>query len=436
MKTTAHILLIAGVAAASGGCKEGGVSDPTWIDDVRPIMAANCVRCHALPAIGGAPDAFRLDKYGDTVLPDGTIVRGAAQMNEYIAHRAGILGEMPPDYPRGDGQRETLENWLNADGMPTRGERADNSDPEIEITSQIPAGADDEVVTLAYDITDADGDLVDGALVVVSAGGNDVVVDAGFRSGRGTVAWNPTTFPPGDYALVARLTDDIVTTLVPLGQVTVDHGANSLPAVSFITPTRDTLIGPAQGDFEIIIDVADPDATDVLTATFTAVRGDVEEPIAANVPVVLGQATATWTTTGLDDAPNWRVRAVVSDGLGETIVDSPRVVVSNASTGLTFDNVRGLFGAYCAACHSAKAVQVQGENFDPAQHETTVDGNGVTYLGVEQLRGIIYRRVVLERTMPPPSAASVVSEFAPGFQDLPDADRATIAEYLLGGAPP
>ena len=46
-------------------------------------------------------------------------------------------------------------------------------------------------------------------------------------------------------------------------------------------------------------------------------------------------------------------------------------------------------------------------------------------------RGRTYRRLVLERSMPPRSAETLFDNFEP----MPEADRAMVTEWLLGGAP-
>jgi uncharacterized membrane protein len=48
------------------------------------------------------------------------------------------------------------------------------------------------------------------------------------------------------------------------------------------------------------------------------------------------------------------------------------------------------------------------------------------------LRGNIYHRVVVTRDMPPPSAEDIV----PGFTQISDAERETIAEWIRSGARP
>jgi hypothetical protein len=216
MMTSRRVLVSTLLVLAA--CGESAVNEPTWIDDIRPIMAANCVTCHARPATGGAPPFFRLDKYGDTALPDGTtIILGAAAMADRIAERGGVSGSMPPDYPRPAWQRDTMVNW---GAMPALGERAGNLPPAIELRSALPATAQDPFA-IEYELTDPDRDLADGSLLARPSAGNDVLISAELRSGRGVVTIDLSTLDAGSYALVAALTDDLVEVEVELGSLSV-----------------------------------------------------------------------------------------------------------------------------------------------------------------------------------------------------------------------
>src|SRR5690606_560452 len=73
-----------GAAAPAIACGPGGPASPTWAEDAAPILAANCGRCHTVPAIGGAPSGFRLDIYDDWVGDDGAVIRGAGTMAQYV----------------------------------------------------------------------------------------------------------------------------------------------------------------------------------------------------------------------------------------------------------------------------------------------------------------------------------------------------------------
>jgi hypothetical protein len=128
--------------ALLGGCLDTP-SDPTWVEDVRPIIMANCVRCHGTPPLSQAPSTFRLDAYGSTYLPgsDDTVdgaadVAGAGTMVDEVV----VDVSMPPRFPLTQRQRDIIEAWSDADDPdaerpgPPRSSRSDNHPPEVEIS--------------------------------------------------------------------------------------------------------------------------------------------------------------------------------------------------------------------------------------------------------------------------------------------------------------
>ena len=149
---------------------------PSFQTDVLPILAANCVRCHGYPAIGGAPPEFRLDSYDEI---EG--VFGAAALASSIPPRlVDEAAPMPPRFPLDDDQIAILENWARD---PVRGAaRPGNRAPSVVI--------EDGLVR----VEDPDGDLVTGTLR-----SGDFVV-APLRSGEQAIA-----LPAGE--LVAHVDD-------------------------------------------------------------------------------------------------------------------------------------------------------------------------------------------------------------------------------------
>ena len=242
MKISAGILLFFAAAA----CSPSVPSEPTWVDDVRPILAANCIRCHSPPYIGGAPVTFRLDIYDeDRYLipyldagpppdaapgapdagPDaGPVepepVHGARHESEQQAFRDVLVTRsiMPPRYPLTDRQVDVLMKWHEVSepkGEPREGNAAPTmilvSDPEVI------AGA----VRLSYSIEDGDDDIVTGAIVAAPDGGGDPIVASNeLFAGRGAVEFS---LPAGTFALTAEIDDGQVdpAVSVELGQVVV-----------------------------------------------------------------------------------------------------------------------------------------------------------------------------------------------------------------------
>ena len=215
--------MLLGVALA--GCAAEPLERPTF-QDVTTILAASCLRCHAYPPIGGAPgdcapapgggdDAvrwcgFRLDSYDDFLVDEGDPgdpgddvgVRGAAWVAAIIPSRVrDPRAPMPPRFPLEDAERETLIAWARGE-PPLREPRPGNRAPAFAVDVVATAGG----YTLAYELDDADGDLVVGQLRARLAGAVDHLVTP-VQSGRDEVAWTPVGLPAGSYELYARVDD-------------------------------------------------------------------------------------------------------------------------------------------------------------------------------------------------------------------------------------
>ena len=213
-------LLAPALAAALAACTDGAATAPRFQEDVLPILAANCVRCHTVPTIGGAPGrsacttapgvrwcGFRLDSYDDTIIetgdpavPDDDVgVRGAAAIALAIPLRVDSSeAPMPPRFPLDDDARATLVAWAQGD-PPDRTPRPGNQPPTIAAT----ATADAAGLALRYTITDGDRDLVVGTVRARGADGERVL--AAVKSGTDAITVAPP--PAGRYALVAILDD-------------------------------------------------------------------------------------------------------------------------------------------------------------------------------------------------------------------------------------
>lgn len=92
----------------------GGIPEfPTYDVDVKPILDASCVPCHAVPPQAGAPPGFRLDQYEDDV--NGVV--GAYVVRFDIQFRAVDAANMPPatrpDLALTPEQRETIDRWVD-----------------------------------------------------------------------------------------------------------------------------------------------------------------------------------------------------------------------------------------------------------------------------------------------------------------------------------
>jgi hypothetical protein len=217
MKVTPAILLLLAAAA----CAPEVPAEPTWVDDVRPILAANCIRCHSPPYIGGVPQFFRLDIYDDDAFLDpayGDPVAGAASMSagNYFIDVLVTTSNMPPQFPLTDRQVDVMAAWRDAE-EPKGDPRDGNAPPTMTVVGDIQGSPG--AAGLSYDIDDPDGDIVTGVILADPSGGADPIVATNeIFAGRG---WVNVRLPAGSYELAAELDDGSERVTVVLGTVVV-----------------------------------------------------------------------------------------------------------------------------------------------------------------------------------------------------------------------
>jgi hypothetical protein len=470
LKNSALLALMAG-ALSTGGCDEAAKFNPTWIDDVQPEIQANCIRCHSRPARGGAPEGFRLDVYRSTQLKDGTVIRGAEVMAEFIEQRAGIEGSMPPDFARGDRMRDTFKNWFKDDGAPPQlGQRANNATPRAELLAALPTSADKETITLPYRITDEDGDIVVGRVSV-----DGIVVADDLHSGQGEFSFYTGTFSEADHQILFEMTDgrdagdgirrgfiETYPIVQVVGTLTVQHAdGNTAPTVSLerlipeqqdslpIDPdpalvpggaVHDILVSDANGPAPLQISISDPDITDTHSISIVAFRGN-EEIAVDTIDNAVATQQYDWDAAAIPEGPGWRLRITATDSGGAThTIESGSIYISHSTTTETFDSISGVISEFCGNCHFPDG-RVPYLNFPlngDLPPDTAPDADKIYYEEVHRKifynAGAMYLRAVEQRNMPPGSAAKLFSDRVNGGV-LSDADRERIADYLLGGAP-
>ena len=210
-------------------CAPSVPDEPSYQQHVAPILAANCVRCHGVPVLGGAPAEFRLDTINGYDRPKRNdvgieTVVGAQLYAEIIAQRvASGDNPMPPRFPIDDYQIETLERWsaLGAPrGAPNAGNRAPTAAIEAVQRSIEEEGFEvriRELIDLV--VGDPDADIVGGAL---QARQGATILPLGLlRSGPNRIAWETTHIAPGTFALEAILDDGGAEVVIPLGNLEV-----------------------------------------------------------------------------------------------------------------------------------------------------------------------------------------------------------------------
>lgn len=195
-------------ALGTVACAPSVPANPTWEEDVKPILAANCVRCHREEQQNGAPMTFRLDVCEDA----GGKMGAAALAGGALARATNEAAPMPPKpaAPLSDRQIEVLENWLG-NGAPCTG--AASAAPAFVLLAPIeeslrPGAAPGEhVLALRYAIEDRAGTLVSATVVATAASGETHVAPEPLRAGAGELTWALGGMTAGNYEVFVALDD-------------------------------------------------------------------------------------------------------------------------------------------------------------------------------------------------------------------------------------
>ncbi len=162
--------------AVAAGCTEDVPANPTFQEDIAPILRANCARCH-LPGQRSSPEDFRLSYSGYML---GTRqISGAGAYADAIADRVERR-VMPLTGSLEDHQIETIVRWQEQ-GAERGPARPGNRAPIATIVQSMPG-------LIVVDLYDPDGDLVGGTLfengvstLEVTQGRNDLYLEPGNR---------------------------------------------------------------------------------------------------------------------------------------------------------------------------------------------------------------------------------------------------------------
>jgi hypothetical protein len=203
---TSFLAALAALAAAA--CAPAAPANPTWEQDVKPILAANCVRCHRNPPANNAPGTFRLDVCEDA----SATLLGASTQSERIVARGSLEGAtaMPPPPAAGlsDRQLEILKNW-RADGAPCSGTAAASFVllRATEESMEPGAAPGEQRLVIQYTLEDPARSLVNATVVAVSASGETHVAPESLRAGTGELVWSLGAMAPGTYDVLVTLDD-------------------------------------------------------------------------------------------------------------------------------------------------------------------------------------------------------------------------------------
>ncbi len=311
---------ILGAAAAAGaGCAPEIPEAPTYFEDVRPILIANCVRCHgshlsAVPytQVGGVWSVDGWDPvacstaFCDVTAP-GTVFEGG--LRELIVRRASEEGSMPPSDPDTldawtiafspgalpDVQREILRRWRAAgypEGTPPPGFPAKTAceippppcaAPEVPpaVVSRSPEDGETDVLRNVAVWVTFDTDL-DPATIESPATG--LWAEAGAGPVAAAVTWSP---------------GELRATLVP---------AAPLPAGAAVTVHLETTIASATG-----IAFAAPESWSFTTGATLDTTPPVFGGIESAADNGNGTATLGWSAATDDTTPASAITYVVYD---------------------------------------------------------------------------------------------------------------------------
>lgn len=195
-------------ALAQAACAPSVPDNPSWEEDVKPIMAANCVRCHRAEPQNGAPSTFRLDACEAAGDVDGTAARIASALSRAQNDQA----PMPPAPAArlSDRQIEVLQNWFE-NGAPCTGTAS--AAPSFvllrAIEESVIAGASpaaDELV-VRYAVDDHGATPLRATLLAVSSAGETHVAPERPLAAQGELRWSLDEVPAGAYELFVALDD-------------------------------------------------------------------------------------------------------------------------------------------------------------------------------------------------------------------------------------
>ncbi len=452
MALTVNLGAIATLASLSAACGDNVTRAPTYFEDVQLIVRENCAPCHGPDPIDPKVAAFRLDRYvkhdAETLDLNDFATGIDPALRRAAVDRSGPA--MPPDGPLPDRERELLDRWIT-EGAP-KGSR-ENHAPRIELLAPFPPTTVAQMLELRFRAWDDD---LDGLIVEWWA--RDLAtaqqIALGVRSGEGKRGIRIDTSQLASrhrFEIFAVLDDGFsdnpmenreIVTLVP--DLLVYNGmAGTAPTVKLITPAgRGTEIGT----MPITWTATDPDIDpvsgepDALTIDLELVQvsgAGTETVVASIASGHPNTGSYSWViptevpaTDGSGNPLAYRVRVTARDSFAippNTRSDSNGftfAIQHGGTTTFTWADVEPIFTTYCAACHGNPAVSAGAEHFCLLQYQKggAVPPCSVDDLGVFEMKGLVFSRLVTNQDMPPGGGPSA-------------AERAMVGNWMIGGAP-
>ncbi len=349
-------------ALAAAGCRaEPPIPDnPAYYDDVRPILMANCVRCHhGDPSEPPRPpphdgQRFRLDRWDDV----GPVAGLNTMAPRILGADAGTVRVGDESYeermpkvgpPLTDRQIAILRRWLERN-PPVRnppdwpgGARPGNHLPTILFLTPAADTTVDQTLDVETLVEDADGDTV-----IWTLGWWDTVTHVtgpfvqNIEGGRRITTIDTRVLATGTYRLTAVLDDGFAP--IPGGAdcatapetcstatITTPAGRNATPAVRVVAPNGGEAMSPVSSPhppgYPIAWTASDADSPGNLTIDIVAHHAGMTLPIAMGLFVPQGTGSYDWSLDGVPAGTDYAIEITATDG------GSPRASGSDSSDG-------------------------------------------------------------------------------------------------------
>jgi len=401
-------------------CKDDLPSNPTWFQDVQPILTAQCARCHGLVKDVRAPAEFRLDRYEEAVAHKERIFERAVNYE-----KTGAL-PMPPDAFLSNDQREILRRWIENDTP--EGSRASNQLPSIEVLTPLPSSVDQEL-QISFRVFDLDYDAV---LVSVGyrehgSGAPLTMLSLAQHGAQYQLAFDTGVVRDVSTIDVVALLDDGIARMhevVLAANVSVDHqGKGAAPLVLW---TSEGLVSKPETTVQWSATDADNDA---LSFSLELLQVDASNNIveARTLAQDLLDIREYVVNTSLlleEDAMRnplfYQFRVTASDGKNERSAHS----ASFSLLSLTWEeDIRPMLMKHCGGCHNAMGITPTVEFFRVDKYD---ENDPVAPInndwGVWEMSDNIYDQVITRGRMP--LGAS-----------MPQDEKARLGAWIVSGLP-
>ncbi len=384
---------------------------PTFYGTILPIFNDKCNSCHQSPFDNNAPETFDLSLYSKTANLNGSVEKGSQI-------QSNLIQDLMP--PKGDpdltaSELEQIAMWLGA-GMP-EGQEGVSEAPSFSFIT--PSSAAQNVLNDNFIISwlaeDPDNDAVINLYYDTNnSGNNGSLIVSGLRENSdSSFNWNTSSLPSNmEYFIYSSISDgvnDTLWTYAP-GSVFIPLRDNTKPSILISSPTA----GQTFTDGSVAINWSAEDLDgDGINITLLAAQSDLNWTEIYNGA---NSGNYSWSTAGLSNGSDYRIRAVAMDDRGLSNEDTSDVFTihsGNTDYRYTDNYIKPFFDKYCVGCHSGRAAPKRLK-LDSYPNITAKPGN----------LDLIYLNTITDESMPPAKEIQPTAE-----------ERARLADWILGGAP-